>query len=153
MGTSQLRSNFLYKIMTKYEIFRAVDGIHLETIEDFMETKKKNKVWSVLYQNDCGEKDATVKKLADELEVSELTAKLLFNRGYENAEAAKSFLENETSVLHDPFKLADVRAAIERIKKAMDTNERIVIYGDYDVDGTTAVALVYKFLQQFSGCH
>jgi single-stranded-DNA-specific exonuclease len=113
-----------------------------------METKKKNKVWSVLYQKDCGEKDATVRALAEELDVSELTAKLLYNRGYETAEDAKSFLENETSVLHDPYKLADVKAAIERIKKAIDTNERIVIYGDYDVDGVTAVSTLYLYLSE-----
>lgn len=113
-----------------------------------METKKKNKVWSVLYQKDCGEKDATVRALADELDVSELTAKLLYNRGYETAEDARSFLENETSVLHDPYKLADVKAAIERIKKAIDTKERIVIYGDYDVDGVTAVSTLYLYLSE-----
>ena len=120
-------------------------------IEEFifnMETKKKNKVWSVLYQNDCGEKDATVRALAYELDVSELTAKLLYNRGYKVAEDARSFLENEASVLHDPFKLADVRAAIERIKKAVDNNERIVIYGDYDVDGVTAVSTLFLYLTE-----
>ena len=113
-----------------------------------METKKKNKVWSVLYQNDGGEKDATVQALAAELEVSELCAKLLYNRGYKTADDARSFLENETSVLHDPFKLADVRAAIERIKKAIDNRERIVIYGDYDVDGVTAVSTLFLYLAE-----
>ena len=113
-----------------------------------METKKKNKVWSVLYQKDCGEKDATVRALAEELDVSELTAKLLYNRGYETAEDARSFLENETSVLHDHYKRADVKAAIERIKKAIDTKEKIVIYGDYDVDGVTAVSTLYLYLSE-----
>lgn len=127
---------------------RADDGIYLRISRGKMETKKKNKVWSVLYQNDGGEKDATVKALAAELEVSELCAKLLYNRGYKTAEAARSFLENETSVLHDPFKLADVRAAIERIKKAIDNDERIVIYGDYDVDGVTAVSTLYLYLSE-----
>ena len=117
-------------------------------IEEKMETKKKNKVWSVLYQKDCGEKDATVRALAEELDVSELTAKLLYNRGYETANDAKSFLENETSVLHDPYKLADVKAAIERIKKAIDSKEKIVIYGDYDVDGVTAVSTLYLYLSE-----
>lgn len=120
-------------------------------IEEKMETKKKTKIWSVLYQNDCGEKDATVNELTTELDISELTAKLLINRGYETAEAAKGFLENETSVLHDPFKLADVRAAIERIKKAIEANERIVIYGDYDVDGVTAVSTLYLYLKELGG--
>ena len=111
-------------------------------------TKKKNKVWSVLYQNDRGEKDATVKKLSQELEISEICAKLLINRGYTSADMAKAFLKNEESVLHDPFMLADIRPAIERIKKAVDNNEKIIIYGDYDVDGVTAVSTLYLYLTE-----
>ena len=103
-------------------------------------TKKKSKLWSVLYQNDCGEKDATVKELSDKLDISEICAKLLINRGYTNVEDAESFLKNETSVLHDPFILADIRPAIERIRNAVENGENIVIYGDYDVDGVTAVS-------------
>ena len=110
-------------------------------------TKKKNKLWSVLYQNDCGEKDATVKELSEKLDISEICAKLLINRGYTNVKEAESFLKNETSVLHDPFLLADIRPAIERIKKAVDNGEKIVIYGDYDVDGVTAVSTLYLYLK------
>ena len=113
-----------------------------------MENKKKNKVWSVVYQNDCGEKDATVKNLAEELNVSELCAKLLYNRGYETVSAARKFLDNETSVLNDPFLLADIEPAIERIKLAIEQNEKIVIYGDYDVDGVTAVSTLYLYLSE-----
>ena len=109
-------------------------------------TKKKSKLWSVLYQNDGGEKDATVKELSDKLDISEICAKLLINRGYTNAKDAESFLKNETSVLHDPFLLADIRPAIERIKSALDNGEKIVIYGDYDVDGVTAVSTLYLYL-------
>ena len=111
-------------------------------------TKKKNKVWSVLYQNDCGEKDATVKALTEELGISEICAKLLINRGYTSVKAAKEFLQNEATVLHDPFLLADVEPAIERIKKAVDNGEKIVIYGDYDVDGVTAVSTLYLYLSE-----
>ena len=111
-------------------------------------TKKKSKLWNVLYQNDGGEKDATVKELSEKLEISEICAKLLINRGYTNAEEAASFLRNETSVLHDPFLLADVRPALERIREAVGNKEKIVIYGDYDVDGVTAVSTLYLYLTE-----
>ncbi len=111
-------------------------------------TKKKTKVWSVLYQNDCGEKDATVRALAEALDVSEICAKLLVNRGYSTPKEAKAFLENETTVLHDPFLLADISAAIKRINEAVRNGEKIVIYGDYDVDGVTAVSTLYLYLSE-----
>ena len=111
-------------------------------------TKKKSKLWSVLYQNDGGEKDATVKELSEKLQISEICAKLLINRGYTTPKEAESFLKNETSVLHDPFLLADVEPAIERIKEAVDKKEKIVIYGDYDVDGVTAVSTLYLYLTE-----
>lgn len=111
-------------------------------------TKKKNKLWSVLYQNDGGEKDATVKELSRKLDVSEICAKLLINRGYTTPEVAESFLKNEASVLHDPFLLADIRPALERIKNAVENGEKIVIYGDYDVDGVTAVSTLYLYLTE-----
>lgn len=53
--------------------------------------------------------------------------------------------------LHDPFEMADMQQAVERIERALGDNERIMVYGDYDVDGTTAVALVFSFLQRFTG--
>jgi single-stranded-DNA-specific exonuclease len=111
-------------------------------------TKKKSKLWSVLYQNDGGEKDATVKELSEKLDVSEICAKLLINRGYTTVQEASGFLKNETSVLHDPFLLADVRPALERIRAAVEKGEKIVIYGDYDVDGVTAVSTLYLYLTE-----
>ncbi len=111
-------------------------------------TKKKNKVWNVLYQNDCGEKDATVRELSKALGISEICAKLLINRGYESPKAAKEFLDNEASVLHDPFLLADIDLAIKRINESVKNGERIVIYGDYDVDGVTAVSTLYLYLSE-----
>ena len=62
---------------------------------------------------------------------------------------AKKFFRPQLPDLHDPFLMNDMDIAVERLNKAMGKKERILIYGDYDVDGTTAVALVYKFIQQF----
>ena len=111
-----------------------------------MEIKKKNKIWTLLYQKDCGEKDAMVKELSNALGMSEISARLFYNRGYKTVEEAKRFLENETTILHDPFLMVDILPAIERIKKAIDNHERIVIYGDYDVDGVTAVSTLFLYL-------
>jgi len=113
-----------------------------------MDFKKKNKIWSILYQKDCGEKDATVRDMAKELGVSEICARLFYNRGCNSVAAAKGFLENEESVLHDPFELADIIPAIERIKRAVEAREKTVIYGDYDVDGVTAVSTLYLYLSE-----
>ena len=113
-----------------------------------MEIKKKNKVWSILYQNDCGEKDATVKEMAEALGVSEICAKLFYNRGCRSVDDARRFLDNEESVLHDPFLLADMMPAITRIRQAVDNREKTVIYGDYDVDGVTAVSTLYLYLKE-----
>lgn len=70
-------------------------------------------------------------------------------RGIDSAAEAKRFFRPQLSELHNPFLMKDMNIAVERLNRAMGKKERILIYGDYDVDGTTAVALVYKFLQQF----
>ena len=70
-------------------------------------------------------------------------------RGITTATAAKKFFRPQLPDLYDPFLMKDMDVAVERLNKAMGKKERILIYGDYDVDGTTAVALVYKFIQQF----
>lgn len=76
-------------------------------------------------------------------------AELLIRRGVETPEQAESFFSPSISDLHDPFLLQDMDKAVNRLNKAMGAKERIMIYGDYDVDGTTAVALVYKYLQNY----
>jgi single-stranded-DNA-specific exonuclease recJ len=73
----------------------------------------------------------------------------LLERGITSAAEAKRFFRPQLSELHDPFLMKDMSIAVERLNQAMGKKERILVYGDYDVDGTTAVALVYKFLQQF----
>lgn len=87
--------------------------------------------------------------LADELKVDNLVAQLLLQRGISNYKEAKKFFRPELSDLHDPFLMKDMDLAIQRIEKAISYNENILIFGDYDVDGTTAVALVSSYLLSF----
>ncbi len=91
--------------------------------------------------------DQDVAVLADALQLHPLTAKLLINRGYTTPENATAFIRNEATLLHDPFLLNDMDKAVERITLALERRERIVIYGDYDVDGVTAVSTLYLYLQ------
>ena len=88
-------------------------------------------------------------RLAQELGISPVLGELLVERGITTAAAAKKFFRPQLPDLYDPFLMKDMDVAVERLNKAMGKKERILIYGDYDVDGTTAVALVYKFIQQF----
>lgn len=78
-------------------------------------------------------------------------ATLLAQRGIRTAEEASRFFRPSLEQLHDPFLMRDMQEAVERIEQALGNNERIMVYGDYDVDGTTAVALMYGFLSRFTG--
>jgi len=101
--------------------------------------------------------DAIVEKLIQEIGnkengeqyIDKNIAKLLIQRGITSFEEAKSFFRPEIQKLHDPFLMKDMRFAIDRINEAIKKNEKILVYGDYDVDGTTAVAIVYSFLKRF----
>lgn len=88
-------------------------------------------------------------KLAEELSISPILARLLIQREIYTFNDARSFFRPDLADLHDPFLMADMDKAVDRLTKAMQHNEKILIYGDYDVDGTTSVSLVYKFLQKF----
>ncbi len=90
-----------------------------------------------------------VKKIAQELKVDEVIAGLLVQRGIETYDAAKKFFRPSLDDLHDPFLMKDMDKAVARIKKAISEEENILIYGDYDVDGTTAVSLVSSYLLSF----
>ena len=90
------------------------------------------------------------KQIADELSICPILAKLLVQRGINSYQEAKDFFCPDLSQLHDPFLIKDMDLAVKRLNKALANKERILIYGDYDVDGTTAVALVYTFLQQYT---
>lgn len=90
-----------------------------------------------------------IENLAREININPTLANLLINRGITDFEQAKEYFRPNLSQLHDPFLMKDMDRAVERIQKAINRGEKILIYGDYDVDGTTAVALVYSFLIKF----
>ena len=91
-----------------------------------------------------------VNNLAQALYVDHSIAMLLVQRGIYTYEDAREFFRPDLSRLHDPYLMKDMDRAVDRIEKALHDAEKILVYGDYDVDGTTAVALVYTFLKQFS---
>ncbi len=94
------------------------------------------------------QKEASL-NLSGELGINPILGDLLVQRGIETAAEARKFFRPQLQDLHDPFLMKDMDVAVDRLNQAMGRKERILIYGDYDVDGTTAVALVYKFIQQF----
>ncbi|WP_010255469.1 single-stranded-DNA-specific exonuclease RecJ [Myroides injenensis] len=91
---------------------------------------------------------SVVNKLKEELQVDEVIAKLLVQRGITTFEEARLFFRPSLDNLHDPFLMKDMDKAVERIERAIQDNERILIFGDYDVDGTTSVALLYSFIHK-----
>ncbi|MFC3196399.1 single-stranded-DNA-specific exonuclease RecJ [Parapedobacter deserti] len=88
-------------------------------------------------------------KLRDELGINTVLADLLVNRDISSFDEAHRFFRPDLASLHDPFLMRDMDKAIARIEQAIGDKERVLIYGDYDVDGTTAVAVVYSFFRQF----
>ena len=95
------------------------------------------------------EQSNAAKELGDKLGMSPTFASLLIRRGITTESAAKRFFRPQLADLINPFLMKDMDAAVDRLNDAMGHKERILVYGDYDVDGCTAVALVYKFLRQF----
>ncbi|MGB2272764.1 MAG: single-stranded-DNA-specific exonuclease RecJ [Flavicella sp.] len=88
-----------------------------------------------------------VTSLASALQVSNVVAEILVQRGITTFEAAKAFFRPNFEALHDPFLMQDMTAAVERVEKAIEGGEHIMVYGDYDVDGTTSVALMTTYLK------
>lgn len=106
----------------------------------------KNKLWKF---KEKGEQ-TDIKHLTTELEIHPVLAELLVQRGIRTPKEANAYFEPSISQLHDPFLMRDMEIAVERLKRAVDTGENILVYGDYDVDGTTAVSLVYSFLRKLT---
>ena len=92
---------------------------------------------------------SAIEKLGKEINVNPTLANMLINRGVQSFDQAKDYFRPSLSQLHDPFLMKDMDAAVNRIEKAVNNQEKILVYGDYDVDGTTAVALMYSFLKGF----
>ena len=90
------------------------------------------------------------KTLSRELGISPILGQLLVDRGITGTQQAGKFFRPQLSDLLDPFLFRDMEVAVKRINEALGRKEKIMVYGDYDVDGVTAVALVYKFLQKYS---
>lgn len=91
---------------------------------------------------------AQVKALQHSLGISEVLCKILVQRGLKTYQTAKDFFRPERSMCHDPFLMKDMHKAVDTIVLALEKKEKILIYGDYDVDGTTAVATVFSFLRE-----
>ncbi|MFM9837067.1 MAG: single-stranded-DNA-specific exonuclease RecJ [Cyclobacteriaceae bacterium] len=90
-----------------------------------------------------------VNTLSKSININHCLASILIQRGITDFDLARKFFRPTLDQLHDPFLMRDMEVAVTRLKSAIDNNEKILIYGDYDVDGTTAVALVYSYLKSF----
>lgn len=107
----------------------------------------KDKRWTLKPAN-----EKHVKQLCDDLHIHPALCRLLAVRGVTEYESAKTFFRPQLDHLHDPFLMKGMKQAVERIHEAVEWHERIMVYGDYDVDGTTSVAVVYSFLsEQYDG--
>ena len=101
------------------------------------------KRWNILYAN-----NEVVKKLHTALKINETICKILVQRSIDNFEKAKNYFRPQITHLHNPWLMKDMDKAVERIAKAITQNEKILVFGDYDVDGTTSVACMYQFIKK-----
>ncbi|MBQ2875905.1 MAG: single-stranded-DNA-specific exonuclease RecJ [Clostridia bacterium] len=106
----------------------------------------KEKRWIIRSADGDGSETA-ISKIAEALGINPIVAKLLYNRGYTDPESAKTFIYMESEMLSDPFKMKDIEKGIARVRRAVESGERITVYGDYDVDGVTAVCTLYLYLK------
>ena len=88
-----------------------------------------------------------IAKIANDFNISELTAKLLINRKYDTTEKINGFLNKSKDFLHDPFLMSDMEIGIERINKSLTNGEKVMVYGDYDVDGISSTCIMYMYLK------
>ncbi len=101
----------------------------------------REKIWLIK-----GQHNDSVEALRNSLNVSDIVARLLINRGYDTPALAKRFLHKSVDMLHDPMFMKDMDKAVARIKQAIAGGELVTIYGDYDVDGVTATTILYKYI-------
>ncbi len=102
-----------------------------------------NKKWEV-----CETNEEQIQKLVEEKNLSFLLSSILVNRGITTPEETELFLNPTRDNFHNPFSMPDMQKAVDRIKKAIETNEKVMIYGDYDADGITSITVLKKFLSE-----
>jgi len=103
-------------------------------------------LWTVRAFSAALHDNAATRAIADALDLTPVTAQLLVNRGYDTPQSARDFLAKKTELFHDPFVIKDLRTAAERLLTAVEEKKKIVIFGDYDVDGVTSVSCLYLYL-------
>ena len=101
------------------------------------------KRWTILKAD-----EAAVKSLQEILKIHPVICKILVQRGISGYDESKKYFRPQLSDLHNPWLMKDMEKAVDRITAAIDSGEKILVFGDYDVDGTTAVSLVYAFLEE-----
>lgn len=106
-------------------------------------------IYKWTYEEPTADETAAATALAREVNIHPALGRLLLKRGIKTATEARRFFRPQLSDLHDSFLMNDMQVAVDRLNQALGRKEHIMVYGDYDVDGCTAVALVYKFLSQF----
>lgn len=106
-------------------------------------------IYKWTYEEPTADETDAATALAREVNIHPALGRLLLKRGIKTATEARRFFRPQLSDLHDPFLMNDMQVAVDRLNQALGRKEHIMVYGDYDVDGCTAVALVYKFLSQF----
>lgn len=112
-----------------------------------MEIKK---IWNVGREGNSPEVSACISEISASLGITSACARLLYLRGYNSVSSARDFIDKNGLGIYDPFRMADMRAAAERILKAVEKNEKIAIYGDYDVDGVSATAVLFLYLEELA---
>ncbi len=113
--------------------------------------KKKTRKWLVKVSHSEKERIAQAERLAKELNLHTATAQLLINRGYDTVDSASNFINKSTERLYDPFVMKDMCEAVSKIIDTIRNERKIVIYGDYDVDGVTSVSTLYLYLRSIGG--
>lgn len=108
-----------------------------------LEYSVKKRVWKVDERPD----PTLVKNIAQSLKILEPTAALIVSKGFDTPEKAYGFVKNHSIDFGDPYDLPDMRAAVKRIREALEKREKIVVFGDYDVDGVTSTTILYDYLR------
>jgi len=139
MGETQKNSGRFYDFF-QYEHPFCIFALSSEKIHK----RSMDRIWDLKRQGDQNE----VKHLSAALNVNMVIARLLVQRGITTYNEAKAFFRPRLSDLHDPFLMKDMDKAVERLDRAIKKQEKVIVYGDYDVDGTTSVAMMYLFLKQ-----